>query len=315
MLSIAAATIVALALLWFWFDSLAQAAPREAVISNTTYTVYLPFIQRNVPTTPTATLSLSPTPSPTPTMVETLSGTPAVPCSDARGCPNMVPDPNQMKGYDIVTTTPLPTTDCAVVEGYAQTGVNVVLRFTLATSNMGPGSLIIGDPTQHPEWFIWSDCHQHYHFKDFASYRLWTQQGYQQWTALKAQNPGVRSSVLLQQHPEIAAQMTAARKFGFCAVDYEHATLSGAPTPDLPRFTSCANQGISVGWADAYTKTIVGQWVEVRDVLPGQYMLEAEINPEHFFTEANYGDNSAAISVSIPASGLPTRTPSPTPTP
>jgi hypothetical protein len=300
-------------------NSFAHAAPPEQNGVSVSYFVFLPLAQDHdtrVTATPTRSPTVTPTRTATPTATPTLNGTPVVLCGDHRGCPDLEPDQNWLYDQQIQITTPIPTSDCAVVEGYAQPGVNRLLRFTLETANVGDGSLVIGDPAQHLDWFTWSDCHKHYHFKDFATYRLWTVDGFNQWQALKAANPGVRSRILLQQNPDVAAQMITARKFGFCAVDYEHASVPNAPPPDaVPQYTTCANQGINRGWADAYTKSVTGQWIEIRDVLGGNYVLEVELNPEHFFTETNYDDNRAWIKVAIPTTTLATRTPSPTPPP
>ena len=71
--------------------------------------------------------------------------------------------------------------------------------------------------------------------------------------------------------------------------------------PGPPKYTDCnANQGISVGWADVYGFGLDGQWIDITGLAAGDYVLEAEVNPEQLFEEVDYTNNSAAISVTIP---------------
>lgn len=141
--------------------------------------------------------------------------------------------------------------------------------------------------------------------KEYADYRLWTPSGYQAWQALRARNPDALPRDLLQKNAKIASQMVEGAKLGFCVIDIIPATSSPdyvGPAPGPAKYSSCrSNQGISVGWADSYFFTqLDGQWIDVTDVAPGDYILEAEVNPERLFTETSYRDNASAVPVVVP---------------
>jgi hypothetical protein len=228
-----------------------------------------------------------------------------VPCTDPRGCPNLVVDSGGagLRQHVVVEET-YAATDCAVVEGMTQAGTRRLLRFTYMTPNLGPGDLIIGSPLDHPEWFEEFVCHGHLHFKEYADYRLWTPSGYDAWQALRASNPDALPRDLLDKNARIARQMVAGAKLGFCVIDIIPATSSPdyfGPPPGPSKYPHCLNQGISVGWADSYFfNQLDGQWIDVTDVAPGDYILEAEVNPERLFTETSYRDNASAVPVVVP---------------
>ena len=203
---------------------------------------------------------------------------------------------NQLKHWKIETRT-FSSTDCAVVEGETQAGTRTLLRFPAGFPNLGPGDLIIGNPLDHPELFDFVTCHGHPHFKEYADYRLWTLSGWSDWDALRAANPGALARDLLEAHPELASQMVAGAKQGFCSIDvYRYATRERAT------YTSCIyNQGISVGWGDLYGPSLDGQWVDITNLAPGKYMLEVEVNAEQLFEEEDYSNNRGATAVTISA--------------
>lgn len=220
------------------------------------------------------------------------AGAQAIPCSDPNGCPNLTA---QISGQ-ILRKEQFSTKSCAFLEGMVKAGRRWLLRFTTTYPNAGPGDLIVGAPAANPQAFEFSTCHGHYHFKDYADYRLWTPQGYQQWQALKAANPGALSAALLAANPGVAAQMVRGDKEGFCVIDVVKIDPNAGPA----KYTDCGtDQGITVGYADVYGSQLDGQWIDVTDVANGQYVLEVEVNAEHLFEEADYDDNSTAVPVTI----------------
>jgi len=73
------------------------------------------------------------------------------------------------------------------------------------------------------------------------------------------------------------------------------------PSVGPAKYTSCStNQGISVGWADQYVRSLDGQWIDITKVRNGDYVIEIEVNAEHVFEESNYGNNSTAVPLKLP---------------
>ncbi len=83
----------------------------------------------------------------------------------------------------IVTVT-FSSTSCAVVEGMVQAGTRKLLRFSTETRNQGTADIFLGDPASNP-LFVWAPCHGHYHFNNYASYRLLDSNGQSAATGLK----------------------------------------------------------------------------------------------------------------------------------
>ncbi|MGH7858192.1 MAG: lysyl oxidase family protein [Candidatus Binatia bacterium] len=220
-----------------------------------------------------------------------------VPCSDASpptiGCPDLVVDASTMRPF--VQQRTFGPTSCSVIEGETLPGSRTLLRFTFTTPNLGAGDLVVGSPEDHPEWFELSTCHGHFHFREYADYRLWTLEGFARWLLLRAENPGVPSPELLREHPDLLSELVTGEKRGFCVIDVRRYL------PTAPIYQSCSgNQGIIVGWADEYHWSLDGQWVDVTDVPSGDYVLEAEVNAERLYVESEYANNSAAVRVRLP---------------
>jgi hypothetical protein len=230
----------------------------------------------------------------------TAGSAPPMPCRDPRGCPDITVDP-----ATLIVGTQRPETfgmnSCAVQEGLVVPGTRHIIRLSISAPNQGEGSLIIGRPQDSPDHFEWSGCHDHWHFTDFAHYRVWTPSGFLAWDDVRRANPDWTASEAFANHPELLAEVVTGHKQGFCIMDFAPAqpTIHGAAPPDpLPKY-HCGSQGISRGWADTYVFTLDGQWVDVTGLPPGAYVLEAEVNPERVFLESAYGNNRAAVPVAV----------------
>jgi hypothetical protein len=226
-----------------------------------------------------------------------------IPCGDARGCPDLLVDDVQLLA-GAQTVEPFSASDCAVQEGSTQAGLRQLMRFTYTSPNLGLGDLIVGSPAEHPEWFEWHPCHQHYHFKAYADYRLWTPEAYLAWDAIRSADPSLSAQDALAAHPELLSGLITGEKKGFCVIDIAPALPSARHAPvipdPLPKHDDCgATQGISVGWADTYDLTLDGQWIDVTDVAPGPYVLEAEVNAEHVYQELDYANNRGAVPTAV----------------
>ena len=214
---------------------------------------------------------------------------PQVPCSDPRGCPDLTSDGSTMQPQ--VQTKTFKARDCNVQEGSTVAGTRKLLKFTFSTPNLGPGDLIVGDPSQHPEWFEWGACHGHYHFKLYAEYRLWTQANFAAWDAYRNAHPELTAD---QAIAASGLSYVRAAKQGFCVIDIYPVTL-----PSVPKYVVCEFQGISVGWADEYSTALDGQFVDVTGIPSGTYVLEEEVNAHRLYKEVSYNNNRAWVTVTL----------------
>jgi hypothetical protein len=171
--------------------------------------------------------------------------------------------------------------DCAVIEGCLRgSGTRRLLLFEVAFVNIGKADLVIGSPEDNPALFENSPCHGHHHLKGAASYEL-------------ARSDG--GSVLV------------ARKQAFCLRD--NAPYSSAAGPS--HGYDCDNQGISAGWEDIYPKNLDCQWLDITGLAGGTYTLRVTVNPIRVFEEASYANNTASVTVQIPAKPATVTAPKP----
>jgi hypothetical protein len=226
-----------------------------------------------------------------------------IPCRDTeRGCPDLKVSTSMLSPVHFETLS-FQTSSCSVVEGYVpSTGTFKLMRFDTGFANMGPGDLIVGSP-QDPSnsiLFEYSPCHNHYHFRGFTAYRLWTPAAYDAWKTLRAAFPNTLPKDLLSAHPEIASQMASGAKRSFCVEDTKRYGGYSGPWRER-QFDECqVRQGITVGWMDIYGWETEGNWVDVTGLPPGAYVLEVEVNPDRIIREADYSNNSSTAQVQLP---------------
>ena len=139
--------------------------------------------------------------------------------------------------------------------------------------------------------YVNADGHHHWHLQHVAKYSLWN--------ATKT------------------AEVAPAEKVGFCLEDSEHIEYEKEkengehePTPKEPVYSDgsapyrdfCQRylpnatgvyEGVSPGWRDAYTSNLGFQWVDVSNVLPGEYWLREEVNPDKVIKEEEVGSKVA----------------------
>jgi len=217
----------------------------------------------------------------------------AVPCADARGCPDLLPNTHRHRMFAIVDRTFL-STDCSVQEGFVPPGERRLLQFPVETGNAGPGDLHVGNPAARPDLFEFSPCHQHYHFKGFAQYSLWRPADYGLWRHVRDASPDLLREVVMASSG-LPPPVVQSRKMAFCMED----VLKFLPGDQAARKYTCADQGIQAGWSDVYGNGLPGQWVDITGVPAGNYILEVELNPDWLIQEGSYADNVAAASVSF----------------
>ena len=213
--------------------------------------------------------------------------------------PDLIVNADRLKFDTIITTEKFGANDCAVVEGCVSgKGTHQLLRFTSSTPNIGKGDLVIGDPQQCPTLFHQSECHHHLHFKEYADYRLWTDDGYQKWVAARQPaeptNTGTNLTLLTQAFQN--GELIDGHKQGFCIIDTDRYDPAA---PNTKQYTLCGtdtvsgNQGLQAGWEDSYGQQLDCQYIQIDRLKAGIYVLEVQTNPEHLVPEADYSNNSS----------------------
>ena len=231
------------------------------------------------------------------------------------GLPDLIVDEKATQQNWVVRVEDLPAEFCSVQEGGVTPGTHTIIRFTVTTPNIGTGDVFVGSPLKHMDpngdgnfsdsdgMFEFASCHRHFHFQNYATYRLIDAKTGQEWKAAKR---------------------------GFCMLDTDpYNTVNGDGTWT---YRSCGNltvdgfQGISTGWADTYVFKLGGQYFVLDGgdgqpvVPPGSYIIEVHVNPPyapdkrgncplakdaatglcHNFAESNYANNVGRVAVQIP---------------
>jgi hypothetical protein len=164
---------------------------------------------------------------------------------------------------------------CEVMEGCTVVGSRRLLRFDLLTPNIGEADLYLGAPTtagRPSSMFEFGTCHNHWHLRGYADYRLFDMAG---------------------------AEVGRGHKQSFCLLDSARYMGMSTDIPAESRY-NCGNQGIHAGWYDAYGRSLDCQYVDITDVPAGTYRLRAQINVERVLAESRYDDNEVFMTVVIP---------------
>jgi Lysyl oxidase len=225
--------------------------------------------------------------------------------SQSSGRPDLIVDQASLRQHWVVRTENLPAGFCSVEEGGITPGEHQLVRFTVATPNIGTADLAVGDPNQHLDdgLFEFATCHNHYHFRHYALYELVDARTGFVWKAAKR---------------------------GFCMIDIEKFQGFTGLVDNSPHFRSCGavgvpgNQGISMGWSDVYVWKLGGQYFLLDGgdgqppVPPGDYLIRITVNPPfapapgepcpnvdpsgfcHTLPESDYANNMAQVSITIP---------------
>jgi hypothetical protein len=125
--------------------------------------------------------------------------------------------------------------------------------------------------------YVVSPDHRHWHLLGFEHYEL--------------RRPGARTPLVRD------------RKTGFCLGDRYAA--DGHTPPGPPRYTSrCGlgeparlsiTEGISVGYGDAYTANLEGQYLPLTGLPAGRYELVHRVNADRRLRERRYDNNAASV--------------------
>lgn len=102
--------------------------------------------------------------------------------------------------------------------------------------------------------------------------------------------------------------VVAGEKTSFAIIDLvpHQLTLPGAPSNARygvdPNYSGLV-QGMSVGWADVYSGTLLDQWIDITGITPKRYWLEASVDPEHRVIESNESNNVVRILIDLTSVG------------
>jgi hypothetical protein len=166
-----------------------------------------------------------------------------------------------------------------VVEGFRRPGADLMEAFQYFYDN----GRRVGREQVGTFEFDRRDGHDHWHFTDFARYRLLD----------RSKNVVVRS-----------------QKEAFClaATDPVDLTLPTAQwAPDATDLhTACGRaesiwirEVLDVGWGDTYIQTLPGQSFDITDVPNGIYLVEVTTNPERNLKERSTANNTAHLTVEL----------------
>jgi hypothetical protein len=128
----------------------------------------------------------------------------------------------------------------------------------------------------HDFFYYPAPGHEHFHFPHAAQYQLATLSG-----------------TVIADSPK--------NKVGFCLFDSYGA---GAFAQDPchrgdPGYTGVIRMGISPGVGDLYGAGLTDQWVDVTDVMPGDYQIKATANPDGAIQESDYSDNVKLFPITV----------------
>ena len=199
------------------------------------------------------------------------------PIYDNGGRPDLAVDPQRFVAQMEIVDRFFEPNDCAIAEEVVGgPGYRRLLRFDTVLMNRGDADLVVGDrsdPTNpYAPYFVFHQCHGHYHIKYFSIYELLTPDG---------------------------QVVVAGTKQGFCFED-NFKYVDGGKSSGY----ECHDQGITSGWGDWYYKQLVGQWIDITGVPEGDYIVRVSINTGQYSPIFDEGEdrykNVTEVQVHIP---------------
>ena len=233
---------------------------------------------------------------------------------DLEGSVDLIVDPKSTENHWRVKNEVITSNLCSAVEGGVSPGNRRLLRFTVTTPNQGDADNFIGNPREHfaadDGLFELDTCHGHFHFKNYATYKLIAEKDIDNPNAVPWRS-AKRGFCMLDTDPYLPSLRDAPRNYWSC----------GTQTRD-------GFQGISKGWNDTYIWFLGGQYFVLdggdgQPAVPaGRYYIQIEVNPAyapgkkgcprvtdpatglcHQFAESNYANNTTRVLVYIAESG------------
>ncbi|MEE2828430.1 MAG: lysyl oxidase family protein [Myxococcota bacterium] len=203
-------------------------------------------------------------------------GTTGLPPSDPSSCPQLpdfVPDPDYLADTLYIDYVDVGEDSCLLAEGCVDgLGLRKVLRFGSRVGNIGATDFHLGVPPG--PGFHWDACHGHYHFDDYADYRL--------------------IDVVTGDEAAIG------HKNGWCLMDSGVFDAEiAAEAGNACNTYNCGNQGIGRGCHDTYGASLACQWVDVTDLPDGTYQVQVTVNPDGDLEELDSTNNRATATVDL----------------
>ncbi|XP_078411839.1 lysyl oxidase-like 5a [Cetorhinus maximus] len=184
------------------------------------------------------------------------------------GLPDLIPDPYYIQASMYIQRVHMYALRCAAEENClsrsaysprtSDLSIRVLLRFPQRVKNQGTADFLPNRPRHTWEWH---SCHQHYHSMDqFSHYDL------------------------LQATTQ--RKVAEGHKASFCLED----TVCD---PGIQRRYACTahTQGLGPGCYDTYNADIDCQWIDITDVVPGNYVLKVSVNPGFLVAESDMTNN------------------------
>src|SRR3989442_5017919 len=209
--------------------------------------------------------------------------------------PDLIVDQAVLGAQMFVTEESFGNSTCTVKENCVTSpGKHLLLRFNGSTANVGKADLVIGNPGSCGSLFIFDDCHQHYHFQQFADYRVWNLDGYNTWVANRvltiSSDTGINAQLISLAVSR--GQLKTTRKQGFCISD----DVSCVYTAGAATYQNCdTNHRLSVSLEDQYPPHIPIQLAHIDGLMDGTYVLEMHVNPNLLLPESDYTTNTGAV--------------------
>jgi hypothetical protein len=194
------------------------------------------------------------------------------PIYDNADKPDLTVDPQRFVAQMGIIDRVFEAGSCELSEGtVGAAGVRRILRFDVVLINGGQ-TIALGTPSLENPIYEFAECHNHWHIKGFADYRLLKPDGT---TAIRG------------------------HKQAFCFISSFKYT-NDYNGQDKPNFT-CNNQGIQSGYGDWYYKQLSGQWIDITGVPEGDYKVRVTINAIGMFDEGkNLYPNVVETTIHVP---------------
>jgi hypothetical protein len=103
---------------------------------------------------------------------------------DLDGTPDLIVNRHKLAHSWVIYEETIPSTSCTAIEGGFEGGTHRTLRFTVSTPNIGTADVFVGSPLDHMDpnrdgdfsdsdgVYEFADCHQHFHFRNYATYEI-----------------------------------------------------------------------------------------------------------------------------------------------